>query len=228
MRTADNLAVPTLAGSNNFRVHPVAPVVGVDVDGTLADYYEHFRWFAELYLQRPIPAPDWSFTSEFSEALNIGKEEYRQVKLAYRQGGMKRSLPRLDEYVTPVIEQIRLDGIQVWICTTRPWLRLDNIDPDTRFWIERNLGRVDGVIYGEEKYEDLIDLVGKERILGIIDDLPENIELAESLGLRSVIRAGGHNAYWRKEIDGKRAPEVRTPVARSTMDFYNQVKGWAS
>lgn len=213
---------------NNFRVHPLAPVVGVDIDGTLADYYGHFRWFSSLYLQRPVPEPVWAFTDEFNEALQIDKEEYRQIKLAYRQGGMKRSIPLIDPYVGPVIEQIRLDGIQVWICTTRPWNRLDNIDPDTRFWIERNLGRVDGVIYGEEKYDDLIDIVGKERVLGVIDDLPENIERAERLGLRAMIRSGGHNAHWRGEVDGGRAAEVRTPIARSTMDFYNKVKEWAS
>lgn len=177
------------------RVHPLAPVVALDIDGTLGDYYEHFRWFSELYLQRPVVA-DWSAPgmTEFSDALGLDKNVYRDIKLAYRQGGMKRCLPALDREVNRLVPRIRTNlGAQVWICTTRPWQRLDNIDPDTQFWINRHLGRVDGVIYGEEKYQDLIDIVGKDRILGVVDDLPENCRAAVDLGLRYAMRDGEHN-----------------------------------
>jgi len=176
------------------RVHPLAPVVALDIDGTLADYYEHFRWFAELYLQRPVSV-DWSETSEFSEALGIDKAAYRDIKLAYRQGGMKRSIAPVDEGVADLAPSLRHRGLQVWICTTRPWQRLDNIDPDTQFWINRNLGRVDGVIYGEEKYQDLIDIVGRKRVVGVFDDLPENVNEAAELGLKAALRNGAHNQH---------------------------------
>jgi len=180
-----------------MRIHPLAPVVGLDVDGTLADYYEHMRWFAELYLQRPVSL-DWDFapTAEFSDALQLDKKTYRDIKLAYRQGGMKRSIPVLDDRGV-MVKAIRAAGIQVWITTTRPWQRLDNIDPDTQFWLNRNLGRVDGVIYGEEKYMDLVDIVGQDRILGVVDDLPENVVAAMSLGLRAALAVGDHNAAFR-------------------------------
>lgn len=180
-----------------MRLHPLAPVVGLDVDGTLADYYEHFRWFAELYLQRPVEI-HWDFTDtmEFSDALGIGKEQYRQIKLAYRQGGMKRSIPVFTD-MGLAVKAIRAGGIQVWITTTRPWQRLDNIDPDTQFWLNRNLGRIDGVIYGEEKYLDLVDIVGKDRILGIVDDLPENVVSALSLGINAALMEGEHNQAFR-------------------------------
>lgn len=187
----------------SMRVHPLAPVVGFDIDGTLGDYYEHFRWFAQLYTQTKLTV-DWSETDEFSEALGLSKEEYRQIKLAYRQGGMKRCLPVLNRQESQeLIPAIRRRGIQVWITTTRPWQRLDNIDPDTQFWINQNFGRVDGVIYGAEKYEDLIDIVGQDRILGIFDDLPENIVRAQQLNLNAAIRAGDHNERWRESFDGE-------------------------
>lgn len=181
-----------------MRLHPLAPVIAVDIDGTIGDYYEHFRWFAELYLQRKVEAK-WEFSdsAEFSEALNISKDVYRDIKLAYRQGGMKRSLPAFSG-AGRTIQDIRKLGIQIWICTTRPWQRLDNIDPDTQFWINHNIGRVDGVIYGEHKYLDLIDIVGKDRIVGVFDDLPENIIIAKSHGLNAAIRSGGHNIAFRK------------------------------
>lgn len=202
-----------------MRLHPLAPVVGLDVDGTLADYYEHMRWFAELYLQRPVRL-DWDFapTAEFSDALQLDKKTYRDIKLAYRQGGMKRSIPVLDSRGT-MVKAIRAGGIQVWITTTRPWQRLDNIDPDTQFWLNRNLGRVDGVIYGEEKYMDLIDIVGEDRILGVVDDLPENVVSAMSLGLNAALAVGEHNAAFR-------SVRKNIPLVNSAADLGSIVFGW--
>lgn len=204
------------------RLHPLAPVLALDIDGTLGDYYEHFRWFTELYLQRPTKL-DWELTdtAEFSEALGLSKEVYRQIKLAYRQGGMKRSLPVFDG-TRKLIETVRQElGIQVWIATTRPWQRLDNIDPDTQFWLGRVAGRVDGVIYGEEKYLDLIDIVGKERIVGVVDDLPQNVVSAQSLGLRAALRVGGHNRAFR-------AVRLDTPVVHSSDDILELVRTWTA
>lgn len=179
-----------------MRLPPTAPVVALDIDGSLADYYNHFTWFAGLYLQREIHAT-WNreFRGEFSEALGLEKHLYRQIKLAYRQGGMKRSIKPFNG-AGELVRSLRGNGVQVWICTTRPWNRLDNIDPDTNFWLDHNLGRVDGVIYGEDKYSDLIDIVGKDRILGVLDDLPENIEKAQSLDLKAVLKKGDHNEWW--------------------------------
>lgn len=203
-----------------MRLHPLAPVVALDIDGTLGDYYEHFRWFAELYLQRPVEIHwDWSDNGEFSEALGLGKEEYRQIKLAYRQGGMKRCLPAFPG-VSDLGQIIRGNrGVQIWICTTRPWQRLDNIDPDTQFWLNKNVGRVDGVIYGEDKYLDLVDIVGKDRIIGVVDDLPENVVAAQSLGLRAALRSGGHNEPFRRT-------RPQTPIVGDTYEMARQIRRW--
>lgn len=186
---------------NGHRVNPIAPVIGLDIDGTLARYHDHFVAFAEQYLQERLKVI-WhqDFRGEFNQALGLDKALYRQIKLAYRQGGMKRSIPTYGD-IRGLVQEIRESGIQVWICTTRPWNRLDNIDPDTTFWVERNMGRVDGVIYGEEKYEDLLDIVGKGRVLGVVDDLPENIQRAQALGIPCGLRRGSHNEWWRKTGD---------------------------
>jgi FMN phosphatase YigB (HAD superfamily) len=212
---------------NKQRVHPLAPVVGLDIDGTLGDYYGHFHRFAEQYLQEPLDVdwkPETNQAVEFSDALDLPKSVYRDIKLAYRQGGMKRSLPVLDDHLMAMVQNLRREkGLQVWICTTRPWQRLDNIDPDTQFWLNRNVGRVDGVIYGEEKYEDLIDIVGRERIIGIFDDLPENVEEADALGLRSALRAGDHNAWW---TNSDAPDQTLIDVVHSAAGIYETVQRW--
>lgn len=204
-----------------MRLPANAPVAAIDIDGTLADYYSHFQWFAELYLQRPVNCVfNREYRGEFSDALSLDKETYRKIKLAYRQGGMKRSIKALPA-AGELVRSLRKSGVQVWICTTRPWNRLDNIDPDTSFWIENNLGRVDGVIYGEEKYQDLIDIVGAERIVGVLDDLPENYNKARALGLNAALMTGPHNEWFTETIDLTQNAVIDRPI-----EFERKIRSW--
>lgn len=111
------------------------PIVAIDIDGTLADYHGYFLNFASQYLGRAMPSPSQINPGmRLSEFMGIDHDTYRQVKLAYRQGGLKRSMPAFPgakELCQSVIDA----GAELWICTTRPYLRLDNIDPDTREWL---------------------------------------------------------------------------------------------
>jgi hypothetical protein len=154
------------------------PVVSVDIDGTMGNYHDHFRVFAEQYLGQMLPW-DYRGGKEFSDYLFLDKEVYRQIKLAYRQGGMKRSM---DVYhgATNFMKWLYNQDVEIWISTTRPWMRLDNIDPDTRHWLERNDIKWDYMIYGDDKYKQLLDRVENPRIVAVVDDLFEECERAES------------------------------------------------
>ena len=88
-------------------------------------------------------------------------------------------------------------GAEVWITTTRPYLRLDNVDPDTRHFLRRNRIQYDGLLYGEDKYKRLAKIVGADRIIMVLDDLPEMIEQARSIGLPTLMKAQPYNAHWR-------------------------------
>lgn len=181
------------------RIHPYAPVVAFDIDGTTGQYHGHFINFAREWLGESVVA-NWrrTNTGEFSEALGLEKHIYRHIKLAYRQGGKKRSMPVVDG-VSDCLPYIQSQGIQVWFCTTRPWERLDNIDPDTREWLRRAGVTPYGLIYGEDKYQQLVDIVGEDRVLVVVDDLPEQIEAANALGLKTIMMVGAHNQWWRND-----------------------------
>lgn len=171
------------------------PIVALDIDGTLGDYHSHFTRFAEAWTGRKMPNPAWINPGQpLHKHLGMSKATYRQCKLAYRQGGLKRSMP-VYQQARDLTVALRKAGAEVWICTTRPYLRLDNIDPDTRHWLRRNGIQFDGVLWGEHKYRDLVKHVGRERIVGVLDDLPELCEQARSLGLPALLRDQPYNQH---------------------------------
>lgn len=212
----------------------VKPVVAIDIDGTLGDHHGHFQGFAETYVDRrlgpdhadqtyagmwrkpgmaPWDAEPYSYDEEFSDWLGLEKELYRDIKLAYRQGAMKRRMPKF-EGASSLTQMMQEAGVEVWLCTTRPYLRLDNIDPDTREWLNRHHINYDGLIYGEDKYHRLADIVGPERVIGVLDDLPEMFDEAEMLGLRPIQKRNGH-----------RNSALREPHATTLLEAYDVLIG---
>lgn len=164
------------------------PVVALDIDGTLGDYHGHFISFCRLYFDRDFPDPKEINTQHFSSFLGLTKAEYREAKLAYRQGGWKRWMPAYPG-ASLLTQDLRQLGAEVWICTTRPYLRLDSIDPDTREWLRRNGVQYDAVLFdtvgthtGQEekgsKYDELYRQAG-DRVVAIVDDMPEYLARAE-------------------------------------------------
>lgn len=176
------------------RPGPDAPVVALDIDGTSGNYHGHFIKFAEAWLGRSLPSSS-QFTGgvPFYKYLGVSRETYRTMKLAYRQGGLKRSMPVYDG-IGEFSRYVRKSGVQVWICTTRPYLRLDNIDPDTRHWLTKRAGiQYDGMLYGRYKYHDLARAVGAHRVVVVYDDLPDLIQQAMRLDMPACLRTQPYN-----------------------------------
>jgi phosphoglycolate phosphatase-like HAD superfamily hydrolase len=175
------------------------PVVAIDIDGTLGDHYIHLANFAELWLGRQVkydPHAGWppgAKKFQFNKALGIGKSTYRQIKLAYRQGGMKRSMPVYDG-ASELTRSLRKMGVDLWICTSRPAYKLDTIEPDTKHWLRVNRIQYDHMIYGDYKYRDLVRQVGNENVVCVLDDLTEMITHAQRCRLPAMLIERPHNA----------------------------------
>jgi hypothetical protein len=182
----------------------VKPVVAIDIDGTLGNYHLHFLDFACRYLgwggleklQLTAHYVHYNGTRKFGEwfceMLGVDMTTFRQIKLAYRQGGMKRTMP-VDPEARAMIVQLR-ERAEVWLTTTRPYLRLDNVDPDTRFWLERNGIASDGILYDEEKYHQLATLIDPARVVAVLDDEAEQYSAAvTAFGAGAAILK--HNGY---------------------------------
>lgn len=160
----------------------VQPVVACDIDGTLGDFHGHFISFIQTYLQREPRlrvayggGDPGTFRQWVMASWKITDDDWHDIKLAYRQGGMKRSMPLFTD-ARGFTDRLRLAGIEVWLTTTRPYLRLDNIDPDTRFWLDLHGVKYDHLIYNEDKYRVLREQVQTERVIAVVDDLPEQYD----------------------------------------------------
>ncbi len=173
----------------------VKPIAVVDIDGTLADYHGHFVRFAEQYLGKRLPR-NYSGDREFSEYLGLEKPLYREVKLAFRQGGLHRSAPAFYN-ASWFMHKLREYGLEVWIATHRPYLRLDNISPDTLHWLDRLDIVYDHVVYGDfvvNKFERLLSSVEKPRIVAAVEDLTEMCYEAEEQGIVAIQMDRQHNS----------------------------------
>lgn len=177
----------------------ILPVVAVDIDGTLGDWHNHFIRFSEGYFGRSLPSiRGYDGDQEFWKFLQLSLRDYRAAKLAFRQSGLKRTMPVFSG-AREFMRNLQSMPVEVWICTTRPYLRLDNIDPDTREWLRRNQMHFDHMIYGDEKYEQLSELVDVSRVVGVLEDLPEQYRIAEKLGFGPLLMLRLHNSAFRGE-----------------------------
>lgn len=166
------------------------PVFGIDVDGTLAEYHEFFKWFVGLYIGRRMPTEPYT-GGPFHKHLGIGKARYRECKLAFRQSGLKRAMPAAAG-ASQLTTWLRGHGAEVVICSTRPYLHLSNIEPDLKAWLLRNRIRYDDIILGEHKYRELKRGYGN-RVVAVLDDLPEMVLQANSVGLTAILREQPYN-----------------------------------
>lgn len=175
----------------------IDPVVVVDIDGTLGDYHSHFLRFAREYLgltglaTRPYTGHG-SFREWFRKATGIDDRTWHDIKLAYRQGAQKRSMP-VFEGAAGLSKSIMMRGAELWLCTTRPFMRLDNVDPDTRFWLDLHGIRYDGLIHDEAKYAKMASYVDPERVVAVLEDEGEQAEEAKRIFGNGVILR--HNEY---------------------------------
>lgn len=202
------------------------PIVAVDYDGTLGVYHEHFRRFAEEYIGKPLRG-GYDGSVPFYKWLGMGKATYRQCKLAYRRGGLKRSMPPYaggKEFT----RSVRKAGALVFICTTRPFLAFDNIEPDTVHNMRRHGIQHDYLLSGEHKYRELCKTVGKKQIVMVLEDQDDMLSQALSLRLPAVRMRHAHNDVCDVKVD----TEVSTlwaaqEVALARIQLYKE-GNWAT
>lgn len=165
----------------------VKPVMAFDLDNSFSDYTGNLVEFATRYFGwRTVPDVRlYDGTERIGDWLGLRDHDYRQMKLAYRQGGGKRTQPVL-KGAGALVEGLQRAGVEVWITTTRPYNRFDSTDPDTRWWLEYHGIPYDHLLFDDDKYGQLHDIVG-ERCIAVVEDLIGNYDRADNLGLNPIL-----------------------------------------
>lgn len=215
---------------SNCQAH-VRPVLAVDIDGTLAEYHHSLLNHCIQYLGLPPGTHqtyDWDGYGNYEDYIGISQADYREAKLAYRQGGFKRwapSYPGLPFFTRGVSYLRARYNLEVWVTTTRPWLRLDNVDPDTRFWLDRNFPDYDYLLYDESKYERLVERVDPARIVMVLEDLPDMFLAARAcIGMDApVMVERPHNQHFRARYD---RAQTATGLDTAVVLLQERVEKW--
>lgn len=196
------------------------PIVALDLDGTLGPYHGHFTRFASEYVGRELPH-SYDGSVPFNKWLGLSKPMYRKVKLAYRRGGLKRSMPAY-EGAAEMTRIIRERKARIVICTTRPFLSLDEVEADTVHMLKRQGLQYDYIISGENKYRDLCKLVDKSRVVMVLEDQDDMLAQALSLGLPAVRAQGVHNFYSTVQVEAEVSSlEAATKLALTRIQVYS-------
>lgn len=205
--------------------HTLRPVAVWDIDGTLGEYHMHLARFAWDYWNMQHPnQPQWDGEGDFETWLGMDKPMYREAKLAFRQGGMKRTM---NPYTggLEMIKHFYSLGMEVWVCTARPWQRLDNVDPDTKFWLAKHQVPYYGLLFGENKYADLLQTVDPRRVLAVFEDLPEEFDAAEKCGFKPIQIKRHHNVGTSQQRTPRLTFAQATTVLAERLDEWNNKYG---
>lgn len=189
--------------------HDVKPIVALDIDGTLGDYHQHFLDFADQYLDIEIPRTydgRMHFKDWFCDWAPATERDWHNVKLAYRQGGMKRTMPII-KGAQELCHTIQAAGAELWLTTTRPYLSLDNVVPDTVEWCRRHYISFDGLLFDDDKYRVLAQRVSADRVVAVFDDIPELVSAANT---HFRYRAWLIRSHWNRARKSARMCEVDT------------------
>jgi hypothetical protein len=123
-----------------------------------------------------------------------------------------------------LVASLREIGVEVWICTSRPAYKLDTMEPDTKHWLRVNRISFDHMIFGDNKYHDLVKQVPHDKIVCVLDDLTEMIAQATRARLPAMLIERPHNADrpWlsvtRGELTASSLPDALFKIERMVVD----------
>ena len=156
-------------------------IVGVDIDGVLADYPRSFVDFINEELGTNYTM-DMVDSYDIYECLGIPTEVGVKLKDKYRQSGRKRFIP-VCEGAKEMLQWMRDQGYKIMLLTARPYDKYKRIFADTMEWLEKNNLPYDSILFDEDKEERLLKEFGRDKIEFFIDDVVSNTNTISRLGV---------------------------------------------
>jgi uncharacterized HAD superfamily protein len=119
-----------------------------DIDGCLNYYPDPWVDFLNDKLG--------TWYTDLNEAkASISYQEYKDIKYQYRESGVKRTLP-VREGARKTLQQLKKNGYTILILTSRPFDKHKSLFKQTTDWLYANKLPYDGIIFGENKYLEVL------------------------------------------------------------------------
>lgn len=123
-------------------------VIGVDIDGVLADYPKCFQDFILEKTGVWIDLQGYDLYGEYAAVLGRGVAE--NLKKEFRESGQKRYIPVIPE-AKDFLHRYHKKGYKIVLLTSRPYKEHKRIFADTIYWLNKNELVHDAIIWDEEK-----------------------------------------------------------------------------
>ena len=155
-------------------------IVGVDIDGVLADYSTGF--FNFLGKEKGLVFSGVSVPRDLLSKGYASLTEYEEWKHDFRSGGYKRDLPVING-AAEFVSWLKKEGYGVVLLTSRPYKRYKRIFADTIGWLKEHGIIYDAIIFDEEKNMRLYREYGN-KVKFFVEDEAEKAGSIAKVGIR--------------------------------------------
>lgn len=154
-------------------------IIGVDIDGVLADYPKSFIDYAEQETGLKFNIEKYNISGEMAKI--IGEEKAKAIKHKYRISGQKRFIPII-KGVQEGLKILKKKGYKIVLLSARPIKQYKRIFSDTIEWLQKNKLVFDAILWDENKEDRVIKEFPHMNFM--IEDVLENANKIAKAGYK--------------------------------------------
>lgn len=159
-------------------------IVGIDIDGVLADYYSHFIDYLNCKLSTAYNISDLKCPN-VKDSFHINGIDYEHIKDAYRQNGEYKNIAAVNG-AKELLDAFKTAGYQIALLTSRPYIVYKRLFADTIEWLNKNSIKYDIILFDENKNAVLYRNFG-DRVKFFIEDELEKANNIASMGVKTYL-----------------------------------------
>jgi uncharacterized HAD superfamily protein len=152
-------------------------IVGVDIDGVLADYPDCFINYVNDKVGTNFKAEDLDQYNLYEAITDIPTEVMKELKHDFRKSGQLKKvgvLPGAKEF----LQSLRNKSYKIVLLSARPYKEYRRIFADTKEWLDKNGLIYDAILWDEDKLNRLIREFGENNVSFFVED---NLKNANSI-----------------------------------------------
>lgn len=170
-------------------------LIGIDIDGVLADYVETFYKYVKRNLKVKI---DYNYNEiksldlykEFAKIFNVDEEKIKELKHKYRMSDEKKYMDFFEDS-DRFIDALKGMGYRIILLSSRPINDYPNMFYNTIYSLNRNKINFDGIYFSEEKEKEILKRFSN--IEFFVEDNYENALKISKLGKKVFLLKRSYN-----------------------------------